>query len=83
MISSDTGKWTLFAYAQKTGNPPMTTAVVAYSGTWKFTSHDTAVIQYTATVYPISADGFSPDMTTIFYGPTPVITDDVKRVPIL
>jgi len=83
MISNDTGKWTLFAYAQKTGNPAVTTAVLSYSGTWKFTSHDTAVIQYMVTVYPISADGFSPDMTTILYGPTPIITDNVKRVPIL
>ncbi len=83
MISQDTGRWTLYAYAQKSGNPPTITAVAVYSGTWKFTSHDTAVINYTVTVYPLSADGFSPDLATPLYGPSDVLTDNVKRVPVL
>jgi len=31
MISTDTGTWTLLAYAQAAGNPPTTTAAVLYS----------------------------------------------------
>ncbi len=83
MISNNTGVWTLLAYAQKTGNPPITTAVAAYSGTWTFTSPDTAVIIYNVTVFPISADGFSPDLNTPLYGPSDLVTNNVKRVPIL
>ncbi len=83
MTSQDTGRWTLYAYAQKTGNPPVTTAVVAYAGTWTYTSPDTAFIIYSVTVYPISKDGFSPDLTTPLWGPSPLMTNDVKRVPML
>ena len=84
MISPDTGTWTLLAYAQATGNPPTTTAAVLYSGSWKFTSQDTAVIKYTLAVYPVSADGYFPDLsaTPWYVSPEP-ITDTVKRVPLL
>jgi hypothetical protein len=84
MISQDTGTWTLLAYAQKTGNPPTTTAVLLYSGTWKFTSPDTAVIKYTANAYPLASDGYFPDLNAPLL-PQPIgpITDTVKRVPML
>ncbi len=84
MVSNDTGEWTLLCYAQKTGNPPSTVAVVMYSGTFKFLSQDTAVINYTLAVYPLAADGHSPDMSQdpLWASPEP-ITDDVKRVPML
>ncbi len=84
MVSNDTGEWTLLCYAQKTGNPPSTVAVVMYSGTFKFLSHDTAVINYTIAVYPLAADGHSPDLSVkpLWVSPEP-ITDDVKRVPML
>jgi hypothetical protein len=82
MISTDTAKWTLLAYAQASGNQPTTTAAILYSGSWKFTSQETAVITYTVAVYPISEDGYSPDLsaTPLWVSPAP-ITDDVKRVP--
>lgn len=83
MISQDTGRWTLYAYAQKTSTPPVTTAVVVYSGTWAYTSPDTAVITYTATLYPLSKDGFSPDLAAPKWGPSAPMKNDVKRVPIL
>jgi hypothetical protein len=89
MISPDTAQWTLISYAQATPHQPgdllQNVAIVMFSGTWKYTSHDTAVLNYTVNVYLPSADadgdGF-PDATA-----QPVLTltgfvDNAKRVPI-
>lgn len=84
MISADTATWTLLAYAQASGNPPTTKAAILYPGSWTFTSQNTAEITYTVAVYPISADGYSPDLSAppLYVSPEP-ITDTVKRVPTL
>jgi len=86
MISRDTAQWTLMAYAQKAGNPLEAKAIGVYSGTWKFTSQDTAVLNYSLNVYLPTADGY-PDLNNpvIIPGVLPVtgLTDTAKRVPIL
>jgi hypothetical protein len=90
MISPDTARWTLIAYAQATPHQPgdllQNKAIVMYSGTWKFTSDDTVVLNYSVNVYLPSADADGdgyPDT-----GAQPVLTipgfvDTAKRVPIL
>jgi|SRR5437899_1371778 len=90
MISPDTARWSLISYAQATPHQPgdllQNKAIVMFSGTWKFTSEDTVVLNYSVNVYLPSADadgdGF-PDA-----GAQPVLTipgfvDNAKRVPIL
>ena len=89
MVSPDTGRWTLISYMQVTAKQPGDTlqnkGIIVSHGTWKFTSDNTAVLNYTLDVYPPSADadgdGF-PDA-----GATPVLSiptvDNGKRVPIL
>jgi hypothetical protein len=90
MISSDTAKWTLISYAQATPQQPgdllKNLAIVMFSGTWKFTSDDTVVLNYTVNVYLPSADadgdgypdpGAQPVLTI------PGVVDNAKRVPIL
>jgi hypothetical protein len=78
MISRNTSKWSMVAYAQVAGNPLQTTAILVYSGTWTFIGPDDAVINYSLTVYPPSASGL-PDSAPIL--PTiPGMTGTVKRV---
>ncbi len=89
MISPDTGRWTLISYMQVTpkslGEVLQNKAIILSHGTWKFTSDNTAVLNYTLDIYFPSADadgdGF-PDA-----GTTPVLSiptvDAAKRVPIL
>jgi len=89
MISPDTAKWTLIGYMQATPSEPgallENKGILISHGTWKFTSDNTAVLNYTLDVYSASADadgdGF-PDA-----GATPVLSiptvDNAKRVPIL
>ena len=64
MISRDTAKWNMVAYAQASGPPVQTTAILVYTGTLKFTGPDTWVINYTLNVYPVNVPVGSP-----FYGP--------------
>ena len=86
MISRDTQKWTLIGHAVQAGNPQVMKAILVYSGTWKFTSHDTAVLHYSLNVYLPTADGY-PDLSApvIIPGVLPVtgLTDTAKRVPML
>jgi len=86
MISRDTAKWTFMGYAQNTESPGVIGAIFVYSGTWKFTSQDTAVLNYSLNVYLPTADGY-PDLNNpvIIPGVLPVtgLTDTAKRVPIL
>ena len=90
MISPDTARWTLVAHAQSTPNQPgdllETKAIVMFFGTWKYTSQDTVVLNYTVNVYPASADadgdgypdaGAQPALTI------PGLVDNARRVPIL
>ena len=90
MISPDTARWTLIAYAQATPHQPgdllQNKAIILFSGTWKFTSNDTVVLNYSVNVYPPSADtdgdgypdpGAQPALTI------PGVVDNAKRVPIL
>jgi len=89
MVSPDTARWTLIGYMQVTPKQPgdllQNKAIIVSHGTWKFTSEDTAVLNYTLDIYLPSADadgdGF-PDA-----GAQPVLTvptvDNAKRVPIL
>jgi hypothetical protein len=87
MISKDTAKWSMVAYAQKKGDDGglQIVAILVYTGTWKFTGPDNTVLEMSLTVYPAAADadkdGF-PDP-----GSTPLITipgmvHTGKRVPI-
>jgi hypothetical protein len=90
MISPDTARWTLLAYAVATPHAPgellQNQAIVLYSGTWKFTSDNTAVLNYSVNVYLPSADADGDGLPDP--GATPVLTlsgftDNAKRVPIL
>lgn len=90
MVSPDTARWTLIAYAQATPHQPgevlQIKAIVMYSGTWKYTSQDTAVLNYTVNVYPASADGDGdgyPDANAQPEWTIPGVVDNAKRVPIL
>jgi hypothetical protein len=90
MISPDTAKWTLLANAQATPHLPgdllQTMAIIIFSGTWKYTSQDTAVLNYTVNVYLPSADadgdGF-PDANAQPVLTIPGVVDTARRVPIL
>ena len=89
MISPDTARWTLISYMQITPKQPgdllQNMGIIVSHGTWKFTSDNTAVLNYTLDVYLPSADadgdGF-PDA-----GAQPLLSvptvDNAKRVPIL
>jgi len=89
MVSPDTARWTLISYMQVTPKQPGDTlqnkGIIVSHGTWKFTSENTAALNYTLDVYPPSADadgdGF-PDG-----GATPALSiptvDSGRRVPIL
>ena len=63
MISRDTAKWSMVAYAQAAGPPLQTKAIFVYTGTLKFTDRDNWVINYTLEVYPVNVPVTSP-----FYG---------------
>ena len=90
MISNDTARWTLIAYAQATPHQPgdllENKAIVMFSGTWKFTTDNTAVLNYTVNIYLPSADadgdGF-PDANAQPVLTVPGFVDNAKRVPIL
>jgi hypothetical protein len=89
MVSQDTAQWTLISYMQVTPHQPgdllENKAIIVSHGTWKFTSYNTAVLNYTLDIYFPSADadgdGF-PDA-----GVQPILSvptvDNAKRVPIL
>jgi hypothetical protein len=89
MISPDTARWTLVGYMQVPPHQPgdllQSKGILVSHGTWKFTSDNTAVLNYTLDVYPASADadgdGF-PDA-----GAQPILSiptvDNAKRIPIL
>ena len=83
MISQDTAKWQCVGYAQAVGNPPTTTAIVVYSGTFKFTGLDTALCVYTVSVYLASADANGDGYPDAGAQPavTIPVTDTAKRVP--
>ena len=90
MISPDTARWTLLAHAQATPHQPgdllETKAILIYFGTWKYTSEDTAVLNYTVKVYPASADADDdgyPDANAQPILTVPGIVDNARRVPIL
>ena len=89
MISTDTARWTLISYMQVTPKQPgdllQNKAIVVSHGTWKFTSENTAVLNYVLDVYLPSADadgdGYpDPGTTPLLSIPT---VDNAKRVPIL
>jgi len=90
MISPDTARWTLIAYAQATPHQPgdllQNKAIVVYSGTWKYTSQDTVVLNYTVNVYLPSADADGdgyPDENAQPVLTIPGFVDTAKRVSIL
>ena len=90
MISPDTAKWTLIAYAQATPRQPgdllENKAIIMFSGTWKFTSENSVVLNYTVNVYLPSADADGdgyPDVGTQPVLTIPGVVDNAKRVPIL
>lgn len=90
MISPDTAKWTLISYAQATPHQPgdllQNKAIVMFSGSWKFISDDTVVLNYTVKVYLPSADADGdgyPDANAQPVLTLPGIVDNAKRVPIL
>jgi len=89
MVSPDTGRWTLISYMQVTPKQPGDTlqnkGIIVSHGTWKYTSDNTAVLNYTLDVYLPSADadgdGF-PDTGAIPALSIPTV-DTARRVPIL
>ena len=89
MVSPDTARWTLLSYMQVTPKQPgdvlQNMAIIVSHGTWKFTSDNTAVLNYTLDIYPPSADadgdGF-PDAGAPTALSIPTV-DTAKRVPIL
>jgi hypothetical protein len=89
MVSPDTGRWTLISYMQVTPKQPgdllQNKAIIVSHGTWKFTSDNTAMLNYTLDIYPPTADadgdGF-PDAGTAPVLSVPAL-DTAKRVPIL
>lgn len=90
MISPDTARWTLLAHLQTTPHAPgallETKAIAVYFGTWKYTTTDTAVLNYTVKVYPASADSDGdgyPDANAQPDFTIPGLVDNAKRVPIL
>jgi hypothetical protein len=90
MISPDTARWTLISYAQATPQQPgdllQNKAIVMFSGTWKFTSDNTVVLNYTVNVYLPSADADDdgyPDAGAQPVLTIPGVVDNAKRVPIL
>lgn len=90
MISPDTARWTLLAHAQATPKQPgdllQTKAIIVFFGTWKFTSQDTVVLNYTVNVYLPSADADGdgyPDANAQPVLTIPGVVDNAKRVPIL
>ena len=90
MISHDTAKWNMIAYAQAAGPPLQTKAIFVYSGTLKFTDRDNFVTNYTLNVYPVDVpglpnadanhDGF-PDAGATPALTIPGLTGTGKRVP--
>jgi len=90
MISPDTARWTLIAYAQATPHQPgellQNKATVMFSGTWKYTSEHTAVLNYTVNVYLPAADANGdgyPDANAQPVMTIPNVVDNARRVPIL
>jgi hypothetical protein len=85
MISRDTAKWSMVAYAQASGPPVQTKAIFVYSGTLKFTDRDNFVINFTLEAYPASADADHdglPDASATPALTIPGLTGAGKRVPI-
>jgi len=89
MISPDTARWTLISCMQATPKQPggvlQNNGIIVSHGTWKFTSDNTAVLNYTLDVYLPSADGDGDGLPDA--GAQPVLSiptvDNAKRVPIL
>jgi hypothetical protein len=89
MINHDTGKWTLVSYIQKAQNgvqPLQIKAIMLASGTWHYTDRDHAVLNYTITVYPATADvdgDGMPDSLDSAHLTIPDVMDTAQRVPII
>ena len=85
MISRDTAKWNMVAYAQLMGVTPKITAIFVWAGTFQFTGPDNIVINMTLNIYPATADadhdGF-PDAGATPALSIPGLTGVGKRVPI-
>ena len=86
MISRDTAKMNMIAYAQVAGVTPKITAIFVYTGTVRFTSPDDIVLNFTLNVYPATADvhphdGF-PDAGALPALTIPGLTGAGKRVPV-
>jgi hypothetical protein len=83
MISHDTAKWQCVGYAQVAGNPPTTTAILVYAGTFKFTARDRAAVVYALNVFPAGADADGDGYPDAGAQPavTIPVTDTAKRVP--
>ena len=85
MISRDTAKMNMVAYAQLAGVTPKITAIFVYTGTVRFTDPDNIVLNYTLNIYPAAADadhdGF-PDAGATPALTIPGLTGAGKRVPV-
>lgn len=89
MVSPDTADWTLISNMQVTpkqlGDVLQTKAIIVSHGKWKFTSQNTAVLDYVLDIYLPAADadgdGF-PDAGAEPFMSVPT-QDSAKRVPIL
>ena len=85
MISRDTAKWTLVGYAQAQGNPPAIQGIIVVQGTWKYTTRDSALLNYTLYVYPAAADVDGdglPDEGVDPFITIPGAVDTAQRVPL-
>ena len=89
MVSPDTADWTLISNMQVTpkqlGDVLQTKAIIVSHGKWKFTSQDTAVLDYVLDIYLPSADADGdgyPDAGVPPFLSVPT-QDSAKRVPIL
>lgn len=82
MISRDTARWTMIVYEQNSQGHVMT-SIDVYSGTFKFTSPDTAELEYDLTVYLPTADanhdGF-PDPGAQAFLVIPGMKDYARRI---
>jgi hypothetical protein len=89
MISPDTAQWTLITQMQiapkQPGESLQNKGFIVSHGTWKFTSDNTAVLNYTLDIYRPSADADGDGLPDA--GAQPVLSvpavDHARRVPIL
>lgn len=83
MLTRDTAKWSLLGHALKQGNPPTIQGILLSEGTFKYTSRDSLVLNYTFYVYLPSADangdGFPDEGSTPLIA-VPGVVDTAQRV---